>query len=348
MLKIKNAEDFGLAFNSMTRLYMASHEEEILDDMHLVCQEYLMWFSLRTIVCSLRDLVEDHGWSRSERAVPKEQKERYEELIEILTRQGIAKERENSRYKDEKLQVMSFMDVVGFQDSIYGKKRKWTNEDVYQWIFEKNLTENVEIKKIGKKEELPLKKKNIPLFYKVCNYMIHYSYGRHTYMPGTCRDFVKENIINFTDEALRQILSKLTEWNALLPDDEPIINKIDSDTWRNMQEELEQELIAREYYNCAEEHNKLYSDLDKWLNEIFDYDLLVSQKDCRQMYHKIIGVERYLKSCNENLRNVRYIYEMLEVSKKKIAEKLWYFFEKEEGDKYEKVADGVYQRKNKS
>ena len=33
MLQIKNAEDFGLGFNSMTRLYMDRYDEEILADM---------------------------------------------------------------------------------------------------------------------------------------------------------------------------------------------------------------------------------------------------------------------------------------------------------------------------
>ena len=41
MLKIKSAEDFGLGFNCMTRLYMNGYDEEILSDMIKVCQEYL-------------------------------------------------------------------------------------------------------------------------------------------------------------------------------------------------------------------------------------------------------------------------------------------------------------------
>lgn len=42
MLKIKSAEDFGLGFNCMTRLYMNGYDEEILSDMIKVCQEYLI------------------------------------------------------------------------------------------------------------------------------------------------------------------------------------------------------------------------------------------------------------------------------------------------------------------
>lgn len=348
MLRIKSAEDFGLGFNCMTRLYMANYEEEILDDMFQVCKEYLKYFSSRTIVCSLRDLVEDYSWFRSNQAMPENQKERYENLIAILTKQGISKEREKSRYRDEKMQIMSFIDTVGFQGSIYGKDRNLTNEDVYLWIMANNLNEEVEIKSPSKQEELPIKKKNIPLFYKVCNYMIRYSYGRHTYMPGTCRDFVKNNMDIFTDEALQQILSTLTERNANIPEDEPIIYKIDSETWVYMQEELEAELLVRKYNHFAEKQREVQGEIVTWLGKMLNYDKLSSQKDCRQMYYQIIGVERYVTSVKDNMADVERLMEVIEIAKRTITEKLWYFFEMEEGDKYEKVSEGVYRKRCKN
>ena len=61
-------------------------------------------------------------------------------------------------------------------------------------VVENDLTAEVAIKEVKEDEKLPLKKKYVPLFYKVCNYMIDYSYGRHTYMPSTCRNFVKANM----------------------------------------------------------------------------------------------------------------------------------------------------------
>lgn len=63
MLRIKEAEDFGLGFNCMTRLYMDRYDEEILMDMLKVCEEYLKWFSHRTIICSLRDLIREYPFS---------------------------------------------------------------------------------------------------------------------------------------------------------------------------------------------------------------------------------------------------------------------------------------------
>ena len=85
MQKIKLAEDFGLGFNCMTRLYMNGYDEEILEDMMKMCEEYLVWFSSRTIVCSLRDLIKDYPFGWNEENVPQEQSERYELLIKTLT-----------------------------------------------------------------------------------------------------------------------------------------------------------------------------------------------------------------------------------------------------------------------
>ena len=60
MLRIKESEDFGLGFNCMTRLYMDRYDEDIFMDMIKVCEEYLKWFSHRTIICSLRDLIREY------------------------------------------------------------------------------------------------------------------------------------------------------------------------------------------------------------------------------------------------------------------------------------------------
>ena len=52
MQKIKNAGDFGLGFNCMTRLYMNGYNEEILHDMIKVCEEYLKY--LISAICLIR------------------------------------------------------------------------------------------------------------------------------------------------------------------------------------------------------------------------------------------------------------------------------------------------------
>lgn len=84
--QIKSAEDFGLGFNCMTRLYMNGYDEQILIDMIKLCEEYLKWFSRRTIICSLRDLVKEPPFYWRDEPVPENQTERYETLIEVLIR----------------------------------------------------------------------------------------------------------------------------------------------------------------------------------------------------------------------------------------------------------------------
>ena len=343
MQKIKLAEDFGLGFNCMTRLYMNGYDEEILEDMLKICEEYLVWFSSRTIVCSLRDLIKDYPFGWNEENVPQEQVERYEFLIKILTRQGISRERENSRYKDSYI-LIKFCDDVGFTQSLWGKKNKIDRNSFCKWVIDNELDKECGMKKIKYNGELLVKKKMLPLFYKVCNYMIRYSYGRHTYMPSTCRDFVKANIQLMSDEALMDIVEYLKERNVNNSDSEDPLFKCDSETWINMQEELEAELLTREIFYRAKGKNGNVKELKDLMKELMVLDTLQTQKDCIYMYHQLMGIERYLQSVSEDV-NMQKILKKLEKDKNVIIKKRWEFFEKEEGHLYEKIGDGVYQRK---
>ncbi|MGN0355051.1 MAG: hypothetical protein ACI4EI_08235, partial [Muricoprocola sp.] len=102
-------------------------------------------------------------------------------------------------------------------------------------------------------ENLTGERVDVPLFCKVCNYMIDYSYGRHTYMPSTCRSFVKANMGLMSDEALMGIVDYLKKRNADIPEEESSIDKIDSDNWIYMQEDLEAELLTRQMFYEAQE-----------------------------------------------------------------------------------------------
>ncbi len=345
MLRIKEAEDFGLGFNCMTRLYMDSYEEEILKDIIQVCEEYLKWFSRRTIICALRDLVKEYPFGGHEDPVPANQTERYESLIKVLLRQAVSKERENSEYRDNRYVVASVADDIGIINSFWGETKNFNRDTFYRWVVHNDLLEDAERKAVKQDETLPLKKKYVPLFYKVCNYMIEYSYGRHTYMPSTCRNFVKVNKELMADEALQDIVEYLKKRNADIPKKESIIDRIDSDNWINMQEELEEELLAREAFYMAQERGEDKRELKNLLDELSDIASLRTQKDCLHMYHQLIGVERYVTAM-EDAVFVKEIVKQLEKNKNRIAEKRWEFFEKEEGHKYQKIGDGLYVRKS--
>lgn len=345
MLKIKNAEDFGLGFNCMTRLYMNEYDEEILNDMIKVCQEYLKWFSHRTIICSLRDLIKEYPFGWNEKPVPEKQKERYESLIKSLVKQAISRKKKKNHYQNERCVINDLADDMGVVSSLWGREKNFDKEAFYHWVMENGLWEDVEIKESKEDDILSLKKRYVPLFYKVCNYMIYYSYGRHTYMPSTCRDFVKTNMEIMSDDALDGIVEYLKKRNADIPANESAFDKVDSDNWIHMQEDLEAELLTRSVFTLAQEKGRNKSELEKLLKEIVDLDSLQTQVDCSYMYYRLMGLERYLTSLQDDV-NMKRILRKLEANKKAILAKSWEYFEKEEGHKYEKIGEGVYRRKS--
>lgn len=344
MLRIKEAEDFGLGFNCMTRLYMDRYDEEILVDMIKLCEEYLKWFSHRTIICSLHDLISEHPFSWNEEPVPENQVERYEAIIKDLIRQAIGKEKRAARYRELQEIVNRVADDIGVPNSRWGKEKSFDRNSFYQWVMKNDLTAEVAIKEVKEDEMLPLKKKYVPLFYKVCNYMINYSYGRHTYMPSTCRSFVKANMELMSDEALTDIVEYLKKRNANIPKEESAIDKIDSDNWIYMQEDLEAELLTRQVFYKTQEKAGNKNELKNLLNELLDLDSLHTQKDCLHMYHQLMGIEQYLLSMPEDVK-VKNLLKQVELAKKAIGETRVEFFEMEEGHLYEKIGEGIYQRK---
>ncbi|MGN0513638.1 MAG: hypothetical protein ACI4GD_05115 [Lachnospiraceae bacterium] len=344
MLRIKESEDFGLGFNCMTRLYMDRYDEEILVDMIKLCEDYLKWFSHRTIICSLRDLIREYPFSWNEEPVPESQVERYEALIKDLIRQAIGKEKKRGRYRELREIVNRVSNDIGVTNSRWGKEKNFYRDTFYQWVIENGLTDEVVIKEVKEDEMLPLKKKYVPLFYKVCNYIIDYSYGRHTYMPSTCRSFVKANMELMSDEALMGIVDYLKKRNAHIPEVESAIDKIDSDNWIYMQEDLEAELLTRQMFYKAQEKAGDMQELKMLLDELLDLFSLHTQKNCLHMYHQLMGIERYLLSIQGD-GNAKSLLKQMELAKKKLGEKRVEFFEKEEGHLYEKIGEGVYQRK---
>lgn len=344
MLRIKESEDFGLGFNCLTRLYIDRYDEEILVDMIKLCEEYLKWFSHRTIICSLRVLIQEYPFSWNDEPVPESQAERYGALIKDLIRQAIGKEKQRARYRELREIVNRVSDDIGVTNSRWGKEKNFDRDTFYQWVVENSLTEEVAIKGVKEDEMLPLKKKYVPLFYKVCNYMIYYSYGRHTYMPSTCRSFVKANMEIMSDDVLKDIVEYLKKRNADIPEEESAIDKIDSDNWIYMQEDLEAELLTRQMFYKAQEKAGDMQELKMLLDELLDLVSLHTQKDCLHMYHQLMGVKRYLMSVPED-EKVKSLLKILEDGEKAIGEKRVEFFEKEEGHLYEKIGEGIYQRK---
>ena len=84
--------------------------------------------------------------------------------------------------------------------------------------------------------------------------------------------------------------------------------------------------------------------LSVMLKMLLDLDSLHTQKDCLYMYHQMMGIKRYLTSVPQDAE-VKELLKLLEDGEKAIGEKRVEFFEKEEGHLYEKIGEGIYQRK---
>lgn len=163
-------------------------------------------------------------------------------------------------------------------------------------------------------------------------------------MPSTCRRFVKANMEIMSDEALTDIMEYLKKRNANILKEESTIDKIDSDNWICMQEDLEAELLTRQMFYVTQEKAGNNRELKKLLNELLDLNFLRTQKDCLHMYHQVMGIERYLLAMPDDV-NVKRLLKQAEQAKKAIGDKRVEFFEKEEGYLYEKIGERVYRRK---
>ena len=111
-----------------------------------------------------------------------------------------------------------------------------------------------------------------------------------------------------------------------------------------MQEDLEAELLTRQMFYKAQGKAGNVQELKMLLNELLELDSLHTQKDCLHMYHQLVGIKRYLTSVPKNVEGKKLL-KLLEDGEKVIGEKRVEFFEKEEGHLYEKIGEGIYQRK---
>ena len=248
---IHGAEDFGLGINCMTRLYARDFEESVLDDILLAVEQYKAYLSIRTIVCSLRELVGENSLWGEERDIPPEQKGKYEKLLKTLVRQGLTLEKRKSQRKDENDQIVDFGRHTYFIDYYREDGKQWTKEEFLKWVKENNLNHPAPYIELENSDgNLPIKDSFLQTFFQVCYDMVQYSYGRHTYMPSTCRSFVHDNIILISDKNLQVLIDYLQGRNADRPKEESISDRIDSETWQHMLVDLQGEMMNRRTTAC--------------------------------------------------------------------------------------------------
>lgn len=340
MKYIHEAEDFGLAINCMSRLYLHQYDEKILDDLLFTLDKYIQYLSLRTIICSIRDLLEENQFWGNDGGIPTEQEEKYQKALKILVQYGLTLDKKDSDTKREDARILNFGRDTYFITHNSCKKG-WTEETFLKWVKDNQLNEEVDCIELDDRYgDLPLKTGFKECFFRVCFYMLRYSYGRHTYMPSACRSFIKDNIELINDRNLDKLIGYLFKKNSDIPENEPDIYKMDSDTWLLMQAELEDEKIARKVYKLAKEAYHVRGRIKKMIRTYADFTTINNQEDCLRAYYQLDGIKRYLR-CNHREES-RDKLSQIEKAQKSIAKLRIEYWEQEEGGQYEKIREGVY------
>lgn len=345
---IKEAEDFGLGFNCMSRLYMREYDQNILDDMLLVCEQYLPYFSARTVCCSIRDLLEEGYFYHTEHKIPDEQKARYDKLLKLLTKQGItlelARKDAGAGYRRKQI-ITQYGYNAYFMRCYTGKNMFQSEEEFLEWIYDNKLDDKAEVKD-REGDRLPLAESDADLFYRVCFNMIDYSYGRHTYMPSTCKNFVVKNMSLIDDKTLEKLANYIGELLEKYPGNSGYdFEKVDEKTWINFQLELRDEMIVREFCVRVQKVYKQSERFTELLQEIADVTTHYSLEDWRKAWCAYQGVERFFYALSNRSKWKKIRMEEMKTFCGQIQDCMEKQWEIEEGWKYDKVGDGIYIKK---
>lgn len=341
-MRIKNAEDFGLGFNCMTRMYMRNYEEKYLEMMADLIDIYLKYFSSRTIVCSLRDFIEEARWNGENKSIPQSHKEKVDYIVKRLVRQGLMLDKLDSRIRDEEERIFQFGQEIYFCNHWAGNS-KYDRNSFLNWVYDNNLNEDLEYKIVSRSDNasLPLKKNQINLLMNACMTMLEYSYGRHTYMPSTCAGFIKSNWDILPDGFLREVQDFLLVRNESISEDAPTIEKTDDETWLLFEEEISMELISRDNYGKVKDIE--ISKIEEQILKLNDIKNIKTQRNCREVIASLDGIKRHVDILNP--KDKKRINSLYESARRLLIERLHEIWKQEEGHLYTEIAEGVYVRK---
>lgn len=247
---VQDAEDFGLFFNCLTRRYLWDYDEELLDLIQRIMDRFLPFFSVRTLICSIRDLAEgkDGVFCMCQKEKPKDQEERYLlALMQMVKRYLSMKLRGGT---DTNLNLLQIRELAseGYFTEDYRQKEKWMfpSKDAFvKWVYENHLDENDGIP-VWEGDQLPINADFLPEFYALCRACVQYSYGRMSYMPYACRTFIWDNIALFSDEGIKQIADEIDFRLKESPVDDSFADKEETEAWTAFSVKLRRELLSGE------------------------------------------------------------------------------------------------------
>lgn len=218
--KIVEPEEFGLGFIYLTHLYKADYEEKLLGLMERTCDEYLKYFSSRTLISSLRVLSPNS--LENDALVPEPQRERYDVLFCRLFRQFVTLNKYTER-------VGEFFDAsllstgidLGMVETRFGVVTRKSQLEFQDWVIENELDIPAEYILTEADKPIPVRKKFLADFNEICIQMVRYSLGQSTYMPCITAEFLLKNIDLIqrkTWEEIHQIIHSCTVDQILASD----------------------------------------------------------------------------------------------------------------------------------
>lgn len=292
-MRIENSENLEVAFHCIVRLYKRDYDVKLLGLLHRICDEYLVWFHLRVVLCAVRDLLHDRG--QGEQSVPETQKISFEWLIRRLVRQGITLEcnRCDSYYTEEEA-LRELGRQMGFTPGVYEEVRFHTFEAFRRWVRENHLDEPAAYRADYNGKSLPVKKRFIKDFGRTCMLMVRYSFEGETYLRYSCYSFVYHNI-RLLDE---NVILGIRDYLESAEDDE--------NYWMNLKNVLDKELARRKLWELYAGIYENEETLNFMLASFISADALVSYERCREAWWRISAFEEFVKGKETNERKLRY------------------------------------------
>lgn len=207
--KIVEPEEFGLGFIYLTHQYKAAYEEKLLGLLERTCDEYLKYFSSRTLISSLRVLSPNS--LENNVPVPEAQRERYDVLFCHLFRQYITLNKYTDRA--EKFFDTSLLSTgidLGMVETRFGVVTRKSQLEFQDWVIENELDIPAEYILTEADKPIPVRKEFLADFNGICIQMVRYSLGQRTYMPCVTAEFLLKNldlIQRKTWEEIHQIIN---------------------------------------------------------------------------------------------------------------------------------------------
>lgn len=192
---IKNAENFRIAYNAAIRMFVRTHDQELLEDLENIYSRYVKYFDLRTISVALRDLREAIGVGKFacfDPIDPVKDKELYDRILPFAAsmlqfQMHLEKEAHTSRQ-------WAITESVLPPEAAKRRDPKFLYQDFPIPSEEKDV-----VLERGDDHTLDVLAWNIT----------EYSCGRHTYMPGVATEFVLNNRKQLSSEVMVKILDYL-------------------------------------------------------------------------------------------------------------------------------------------